>query len=905
MTFLPSRFFRKLRSVLFFTTLVSFIGITISLLWLNAIGMPQSWRTALENKIAEKGYHVRIGHLSYIPWIGVKMQNIHVFTSSDRTEEMANLKQLIFDFDKTKAMRGIQQLTKIELGNTDLLIPTISPEGKNGNLTITDLSGAVLFHRNQKVKISRVEGYIAGVKIVLNADILSWGKSKADQDSDKNDFTYKEYLHQFVREISLWEWDLASPPELQLDLAADLTKWSDLQAKLTFSSKSLKRGGMELKDVALNGSIKQWQLTLQECSASDSHGHVHASLNLDLHKLQGNFLATSSANLLALARGFSSRPVVPEIAAITEPQLEVEGFFDLNHEKSQFQATGKTTCKTLQFRNHIFDHLQFDFSLNNQDFFLRDLELHHAQGNLNLSLMKKGHTLQARSQGYIPLDVLRPLFNHKVISPALENLVVTGLSKCHATLVARADLENGFALESLTVSDLEVNHKQGWLKGSAQLKGKDVSYQIESNFPPALGKPFFVGQPLEKVLDAFSPAGADETYVSLKGTADTTDIYKWHVEGKASVKNTAYRGVPVYGAACSMDLSSGFLKFTDIEVNFNYEDYPLRKEFSAVKNGPVKAAHVHWISEHGHVEIHKLNGTLFPAPLLRMFAPSIAENLEDYRFHAPPQLSASGIIDVRKAKNTKVIIDMPRCDAMTWKFIGQPTVFSEISTQVIVNDDQVTLNPLRCKLFGGDVSGNIAVQIRKNNAYSVDATWQGMLMEEIAKTHQFKEQGYGKLTGKISLKGDNRGTVSLEGDGLCNLEKGELFAVPLFGPLSDLVSGMVDDKKRIGFEKAKDAFANFTITQGIMETSDFVTQTSNLKFTGNGKVDLGNQTIDMTMRMNARGIIGFITWPLSPIIKGLFQFHGTGSIAKPTWNHVVFTSPAEKEKKALLEVNPR
>jgi hypothetical protein len=90
-----------------------------------------------------------------------------------------------------------------------------------------------------------------------------------------------------------------------------------------------------------------------------------------------------------------------------------------------------------------------------------------------------------------------------------------------------------------------------------------------------------------------------------------------------------------------------------------------------------------------------------------------------------------------------------------------------------------------------------------------------------------------------------------------------------------------------------------------LETSDFVTQTSNLKFTGNGKVDLGNQTIDMTMRMNARGIIGFITWPLSPIIKGLFQFHGTGPIAKPTWNHVVFTSPAEKEKKALLEVNPR
>ena len=119
----------------------------------------------------------------------------------------------------------------------------------------------------------------------------------------------------------------------------------------------------------------------------------------------------------------------------------------------------------------------------------------------------------------------------------------------------------------------------------------------------------------------------------------------------------------------------------------------------------------------------------------------------------------------------------------------------------------------------------------------------------------------------------------MTGEGLFALEKTELLSVPMFGPLSPLVSGVLNDR-RAGFERAKSAFCNFRIKDGILSTQDFRTTTTSLVFVGDGSVDLKEQTLDMTMRMNARGLLGLITLPLRPFY-GMFQFRGTGPLKDP------------------------
>ena len=62
-------------------------------------------------------------------------------------------------------------------------------------------------------------------------------------------------------------------------------------------------------------------------------------------------------------------------------------------------------------------------------------------------------------------------------------------------------------------------------------------------------------------------------------------------------------------------------------------------------------------------------------------------------------------------------------------------------------------------------------------------------------------------------------------------------------------------------------------------------------------------TLDMTMRMNARGLLGLLTLPLWPFY-GMFQFRGTGPLKSPKWENVMFTTPPE-EQKQILQATPK
>jgi hypothetical protein len=147
------------------------------------------------------------------------------------------------------------------------------------------------------------------------------------------------------------------------------------------------------------------------------------------------------------------------------------------------------------------------------------------------------------------------------------------------------------------------------------------------------------------------------------------------------------------------------------------------------------------------------------------------------------------------------------------------------------------------------------------------------------------------------MTGGKVGTMN--GDGLFALEKTELFSVPIFGPLSPLISGVLNDR-RAGFERAKSAFCTFRIRDGVLRSDDFQTSTTSLVFAGEGEVDLDKRTMDMTLRMNARGLLGLLTLPLRPFY-GMFQFRGTGPLKQPVWENVMFSAPSEKQDKLLRD----
>ncbi len=898
------KFFRNLRTAWYLLVLGLIIASVGALLYLNATGMPPALRKALENELAKQGIEASILRLRYIPLRGIEASKVEIFTDSSRQKRMVHLERLVFDLDKTKAMRGIIRLTHVELNQAELSLP-IDPEKPSGEtLDITELNGKVLMGKNRMFEIKDASGFIGGIHLKVDATILGFRPVPNYDREDDQRGIHRRLMKTFVEELARWQLEKDAPPELQIKLSADATKWSDLKCDYVFSCPSATRDDLTLREIHAEGNFNQSLLTVQNFSAKDERGAMNATIDYDLEQRVGHYDATSSLNIIRMFYAVTRKRLLTDFSFAKAPQIQVRGTFALPQDAPiQLSAIGQIDCKNLLFRGSPLSSIKSEFSYRDQNFFLRNLEVEHNQGKLLGQVLWKNSRLTIKAEGAVPFAVVRPMIREHKLAPAVEALETSGLKSLSAKVGLVLSKTEKFQLEHLDISNIALDHQLGQLKGGIQLKEALILYQLESTLPPTIWKPFFPGQPLEKVLEDFQGSSASRHFVNLTGRADLNDMFNWAVQGTGKVENVRYRDVPVFSATTQLDLKHNHLNFSEINIDFDYRDYELYKTYKTTERGPVQCKSVTYDHEAGIVGIHDLRGYLFPVPLLRMFALPVAKTLEEYRFHQAPPLAAEGNIDVRNQSLTRLNVEIQGAKALDWKFLGKPTTFSQVRSKLLITGEAVTLNQLSAEVFGGDCAGSVVAHINGSKKFTADLRWNGLRMKNIAETHAFKEKGYGTLTGRINLAGVASDTSTLNGEGLCSLEKGELFAVPMFGPLSPIISAVLGDR-RAGFERAKDAFCNFTITKGVIHTNDFATQTSNMKFTGNGDVDLNKDTIDMTMRMNARGILGIITLPLQPIIKGLFQFHGQGAMKEPKWEHVIFSTPPDEEKEALLRSTP-
>lgn len=898
------KFFRNLKTTLYVSVILLVLTVVSALLYWNATGMPKAWSQALEKELSKHGIEATIKKLRYVPLRGIEATEVEVFVDETRSKRLAYLERLVFDLDKTKAMRGIIRLTHIDLLNAELRLP-VDPDQPEGDvINISNLNGQILLSKSRKFEIRQGKGLIDGIQLTVDAVILGFRPMPTYQAAEPSGGLHRKFLREFVKEINQWQLDPEHPPELTLKVEADATKWAALKCQFDFSCAAARRGKIQLKDVHASGNVIHSLVSIHELEGSDSRGKIRCALDYDLSTRTGNFDVDSTLDVLRWIDDLAGRRWLDDLTLTEAPDVRVRGHFAVPQDKPlMLSMQGRMAANKVLFRGNALSSVSSDFSYRDGDFYFRQMSFKHSGGEMRGHLLQKNGNLGIHLEGDVPLTFARPFYRDSAMGKAIENIETQGEPKISARIDAHWQKRDSYVMEHVTVRDISIDHPRGKLTGSLRLEGSQVVYELESSFPAEIWQPFFVGQPLENILGDFSGNEKSRYWVKLQGTLDRTDLTIWSVEGQGRVENVSYRKVPVHSCATTLRLNQHELRFSDIAVDFDYSQYDLQKAYQGGIHGPVQVAAVTFDRGPGIVQIRQLRGNVHPVPLLNMFAPSIADALTEYRFHAPPTLAAEGNIDIRNQGRTQLKVTVQKAPKLTWQFLGEPVVFSDVSTEVQVDSQKVVLNRLAAQAFGGNFAGNVQVSNHREKRFHTEIRWNSFQMSEISEIYKFEQKGYGTLTGRISLAGIGGETQTLEGEGLCSLEKGELFAVPVFGPLSPVISAVLADRSA-GFERAKDAFCNFTIRKGVIQTNDFVTHTTSLKFTGNGNADLNQKTIDMTIRMNARGLLGIVVLPIQPIIKGLFQFHGKGPMSKPKWEHVIFSYPPDQEENVLLRNLP-
>jgi hypothetical protein len=436
----------------------------------------------------------------------------------------------------------------------------------------------------------------------------------------------------------------------------------------------------------------------------------------------------------------------------------------------------------------------------------------------------------------------------------------------------------------------------GYAHGKAMIQWPLIRLALETTLPIPVYRPFSTGQSLENVLNDFSERKGAEVKLTLEGGFDTTDPSSWAFAGGGKVKNVNYRGVPVNSAECQLSLSHHELDFFDGTVVFNYQNYALREAFNGPKQGTVKVGRIRYDVSNKTVEVEDVAGAIWAAPMVRLFAPKVADSLEIYRFHRPPEIKGSGVVDVSPQNRTALNIAFTSESATDYRFLGQSLTLEKPSGKITIRGERVTVDDLQLRTFDGPITGRF--DSRTKGKLEGELSWTHLSIPALTSTYGFQVKGGGNVTGRLDFSLTDERVATMAGTGLLAMEQTELFSVPMFGPLSPLIGGVLNNR-RAGFERAKSAFCNFKIKDGILSTRDFKTSTTSLTFVGDGTVDLNEQTLDLTMRMNARGLLGLITLPLRPFY-GMFQFRGTGPLKEPKWENVMFTAPPADQNSLLL-----
>ena len=448
---------------------------------------------------------------------------------------------------------------------------------------------------------------------------------------------------------------------------------------------------------------------------------------------------------------------------------------------------------------------------------------------------------------------------------------------------------------ALLLREIELQRPDGSAKGKALVQGNQVRIILEADLPAATYRPLFAGQPLAQVIDDFTARKDASLWLRLEGGFDVTDRHSWAYAGEGRLRNMSYRDVPLNAARCSFSLSHHELDFFDGEIDFDYSSYEMRRAYRGPASGKARVGRIRYDNSTRTIAVEKVSGGIWAAPAVRTFAPDLADDLEIYRFHRPPQLDANGIVDVTPRGRTDLTVTFRSDAAAEYRFLGEPLTLQAPSGRVRVREAGVAVDRIQALVFEGPITARFA---QKAKNLSGEITWTRLSIPGLSSTYQLNMKGGGTTTGRIDFSLQDGNVATMRGEGSVGLEKTEILSVPVFGPLSPLIATVLGDR-RAGFQRAKDASFQFDIRDGILRTNDFRTDTTSLTITGDGEVDLAESTIDMTLRLNARGLLGVITLPLRPFY-GMFQFRGTGPMREPEWENVMFTAPPDSQKDVLM-----
>ena len=284
-------------------------------LYLKRTELRSELRAKVQQELVEQGLFIEFGSLRYDLLRGLIMKDARFFPNTELRDAFAQFDRITIQIDKTKALRGVLRLERLNLEGGKLSVK-IDPSKKRGaSVEISEIQGEILFPTKRLIEFRRMSGTVGQLDLTLRG-LLGLGERGSD-DSAVRELIVRR--RKFGANLSTFLGSLVNKEGSEIGLSVsidgELDKPALMNIDLEIIGSGLNRGGVQIEEISARGQLEGDLLLISELILQSENGLTEADAIYSLRGGVGECKLNSSQrlrNLVALWTGEDQAHLLPD-----------------------------------------------------------------------------------------------------------------------------------------------------------------------------------------------------------------------------------------------------------------------------------------------------------------------------------------------------------------------------------------------------------------------------------------------------------------------------------------------------------------------------------------------------------------------------------------------------------------
>lgn len=644
-------------------------------------------------------------------------------------------------------------------------------------------------------------------------------------------------------------WFESEKVQLALKASHLRTNWNpaDASGRLLIANAVSQEGSAEAVAIEFSGYLpptNQWSLLKTNLDWGDRFANVPLKASVQVTNLQSPRL---SMHQVALNAGWN----FPEL------QVQIDSRLYDGNLSAQAALNARTRELSFQGSSH-FDAQKVGLLLTPA-----------SRRWLSSYAWKQAPQLQAHGRVVLPKRTAGPIDWRNEVMPTFSVAGSFDVGEGSYKGVPFSAARSPFVFSNMIwrIPELKVTRPEGELVADyySDQRTRDFHWQLRSGIDLRVIRPLFEKENQQRVFEFFQFTTPPQIEAEVWGRWQ--DVTRLGAAGRVVITNAAFRGEHV-------DFAASWVRYTNQVLSL--------LEPKAIEKGREGNAPGITIDFAGHkVFFTNVVGNLDAHSITRMIGKGAAKALQPFQFELPPTVRLNGAVDFKRDRHE----DDLHFDIAGQRFRWQGFLLQQVSAQLDWVGRRLILTNAHGAFRTGQVGGNANFDFstpRDGADFRFNLSMANVdlktLVEQLGlKTNRLE----GSLTGELHItRGTSENWKAVDGKGYVDVKDGLLWDIPIFGVFSPVLNAVIPG---LGNSRAKEAMATFSITNGVIYSSDLEIRATAMRMQYEGAVDLeqrveGRMEAELLRDMPGFGlVISKILWPVTK----LFEYKITGTLKNP------------------------